>query len=333
MFIDAHAHLDPHYHAFSPEELIARAADAGVERLVVVGCGVEASERAVELAQRRPDRVSAAVGVHPHDVEEMSEADFDRIRALAQLPEVVAVGETGLDYHYDHSPRDLQREVFRRFIALGVEVDKPVVVHTREAEADTVEILREVGPLAAGGQIHCFTGTMALAGPAVELGWHVSFAGVVTFNNADTLRACAAELPLERLLIETDCPYLTPAPFRGRKNEPLFVPVVAGQIAALRGLSVEAVAAQTTANARRLFRLPQASSRPLAFASGQTLHLRAAGAEADEVLAAAERLPLKKIRRVQAHLPEGASPDPVLVAALEAWARGRGRSLEVPSAA
>jgi TatD DNase family protein len=322
MFIDAHAHLDDHYFDDPVARVLDRAFEAGVGQLVVVGCGVPASENAVRLASEHPGRIFAAVGVHPHDVQKMTDADFDAIAALAREPEVVAVGETGLDYHYDHSPREAQREAFARFLDLAKAVDKPVVVHTREAEADTVSLLKAAAPLPASGQIHCFTGTMALAGPAVDLGLYVSFSGVVTFNNADGLRECVRQLPLDRLLIETDCPYLTPAPFRGRKNEPMLVPVVAGTLAAEKRMTVAEVAEATTANAQRLFRLPAPpATRPLAFASGRVLHLMAE-ADAAAVLAAAERHILKKIDRVLVHGEGPAASD------LEAWARAAGKPVE-----
>lgn len=326
MFVDAHAHLDGHYFDDPVDAVVDRAFDAGVSQLVVVGCGVPASENALRLAEAHPGRLFAAVGVHPHDVAAMTDADFDVIAALAREPGAVAVGETGLDYHYDHSPREAQREAFARFLELAKAVDKPVVVHTREAEADTVALLEAAAPLPASGQIHCFTGTMALAEPAVAMGLYVSFSGVVTFNNADGLRACARALPLDRLLVETDCPYLTPAPFRGRKNEPMFVPVVAGTLAREKGLSVPEVAAATGVNARRLFRLPApAATAPLAFVSGRALHLNAAGPPA-RVVEAAERIPLKKVERVIVHGDAGAGAE------VRAWAEATGKAVEQASA-
>lgn len=329
MFVDAHAHLDPHHFPDGPEPLLERAFEAGVDQLVVVGLGLEDGAHAADLARAHPGRVFAAVAIHPHDARDVTDADLEAMAALARRPEVVAVGETGLDYHYDHSPREVQREVFARFCRLAKEVGKPLVVHTREAEADTVAILEREAPFPAGGQIHSFTGTLGLARPALDLGFHVSFSGVVTFANADDLRAAAREVPLERLLVETDCPYLAPAPFRGRKNEPMFVTAVAGALAAVKGVSVEALAERTTANARRLFGLgaPDAT-RLLAFASGETLHLAVHRPEvtAEALLAAARRWPLKKVRRL-AFLPFGA-PRPELVEAVRRWAKEIGRPVE-----
>lgn len=327
MFVDAHCHLDDKYFDVPASTILQRAREAGVDQLVVVGCGVEASENAVRLAQAHPGEVFAAVGVHPHDAEGMTDDDFETLRALASLDVVVAVGETGLDYHYDHSPREVQRQVFRRFLSLAKEVQKPVVVHTREAEEDTVRILQEAGPFPRSGQIHCFTGTMDLASPAVDLGLYVSFSGVVTFNSADTLRACAKELPLERLLIETDCPYLTPAPFRGRKNEPMFVSVVAGCIAEQRGLTVDEVARATSVNARLLFELPDPEDTELlAFASGRTLHVAVHRADrtSAELLEAANRVPTKKVRQVRLWVPDDAQAHPPHVEAVTVWAESVG---------
>jgi TatD DNase family protein len=301
MFVDAHTHLDPGYYDDDPEAVVARAVDAAVDQLVVVGCGVEASRHAVALAERHPGRLFAAVGIHPHDAEKMTDADFEAIAELARRPETVAVGETGLDYYYDHSPHEVQQAAFVRFCRLAKEVGKPVVVHTRDAEADTVRLLEAEAPFPAGGQIHCFTGTTALSRPALALGFHVSVAGVVTFNSAGDLRAAVAEVPLDRLLVETDAPYLTPAPFRGRKNEAMFVPTVAATVAGLKGVSLAEAARATSENARRLFRLPEPpAAHWLAFAAGRVLHLNGA-ADPEAVREAAARVTLKKVRQVAVH--------------------------------
>ncbi len=322
MFIDAHAHLDADHFRMPPEEVLQRAFEAGVDQLIVVGCGVERSQNAIALAKAHPGRIFAVVGVHPHDVAEMQEADFQTLTELASLPEVVGVGETGLDYHYDHSPRELQREIFARHLELARAVNKPVVIHTREAEDDTLAVLEAAGPLPAGGQLHCFTSSRALAIQGVQdHGFHVSFSGVVTFNNADALRAIATELPEDRLLIETDCPFLTPAPFRGIKNEPALVTVVAGRLAELRGHSVAEMAATTSASTRKLFGLPPAPRTDLlAFASGRLLHLRVDHPEAtpEQLIEAAERWPTKKVREV-ALLTLGGKPRPQLEAAAATW--------------
>ncbi|MDF1565519.1 MAG: TatD family hydrolase [Deltaproteobacteria bacterium] len=330
MFIDAHAHLDAESFTLPPEEILRRAFEAGVDQLIVVGCGVERSRNALALAQRHPGRLFAVVGVHPHDVAGMRDADLEAIAALAREPEVVGVGETGLDYHYDHSPRDVQQEVFARHLELAREVGKPVVIHTREAEEDTLSVLERVGRLPAGGQLHCFTSSRELALRGVEEhGFHVSFSGVLTFANADPLRAICAELPEERLLIETDCPYLTPAPFRGIKNEPALVSVVAGKMAELRGLEVAELARRTSAHCRALFGLPPPPpSDLLAFASGRCLHLRVDHPEATaaQLLEAAGRWPEKKLREVEL-LTLGGEERAVLAEAARGWAAARGLSL------
>lgn len=289
--------------------------------MIVVGCGVEASRNAIRLASEYPDRLFATVGVHPHDAGSMTDEDFEAIARMAERPEVVAVGETGLDYHYDRSPRDVQRRAFSRFLELSRRVRKPVVIHTREAEQDTIAILREHAPLAASGQLHCFTGTMELAEAALELGMFVSFSGAVTFANAGSLRDCARALPMERLLVETDCPYLTPAPFRGRENEPMMIPVVAATLAEQKGLSVEDVGRRTTRNARALFELPAvASTTALAFAGKKEIYvaLGGDGVVPERLIEAASRYPAKKIARLVGFLPPGARPSP---AALDAVRR------------
>ncbi len=330
MFIDAHAHLDPNYFETGPDPVLQAAFEAGVEQLIVVGCGVESSRFAVELARAYPGRVFAAVGVHPHDVAKMREGDFEAIAALARAPEVVAVGETGLDYHYRHSPPEAQQEAFRRFIALANEVDKPVVVHTREAEADTLEILRRERPQ-AGVQLHCFTGSRALAEGSLDLGAYISLSGVVTFNNAEALRAIARDLPLERILVETDCPYLTPAPFRGRQNTPSYVTVTAGRIAALRGMAIEAFARHAASNTRRLFRLPEAAQdEVLAFATGSEVYAAVHREDADAVVKALKRWPRKKLRGVRLWTPEGSSTVASTMQAVRAWAQGEGLPCDGP---
>lgn len=323
MFIDAHAHLDADSFKLRPEEILQRAFEAGVDQLIAVGCGVERSRNAVALAKAHPGRVFAAVGVHPHDAAKMSEAEFEIISELARLEEVVGVGETGLDYHYDHSPREVQREVFARHLALAQAVGKPVVIHTREAEEDTLAVLDAAGAFPAGGQLHCFTSSRELALHGVaDLGFHVSFSGVLTFNNADFLRSLAVELPEERLLIETDCPYLTPAPFRGIKNEPALVTVVAGRLAELRGRTVAEQAAVVSESTRKLFGLPPAPRTDLlAFASGARMHLRVDHPEAtaEDLCAAASRWPTKKLRGVEL-MDLGCVRRPELEEAARSWA-------------
>jgi TatD DNase family protein len=259
VLIDSHCHLDATYFPAGADEPLARAQSAGVSGFVVIGVGETTAQAkaAVELAHLRPREVAAVVGVHPHDasgVVEGGSAVFAEIAALAADPAVVAVGEIGLDYHYDHSPRAVQREVFARFIALAREVGKPMVIHTREAAADTLELLASEGARDVGGVIHCFSEDRAFAEKALELGFDLSFSGIVTFKSARAVQEVAAWAPLERLLVETDSPYLAPIPLRGKPCEPAYVVHTARHVAALRGIDLPTLAAATHANTERLFR-------------------------------------------------------------------------------
>jgi TatD DNase family protein len=234
---------------------MARAQAAGVVGFVVVGVGkdLDQARAAVELAGRRPDRVAACVGIHPHDAVSWSETAHEELRALAARPEVVAVGEIGLDYHYDHSPRETQRDVFARLVGLAREVGKPIVVHTREAAADTLAILEREGARDVGGIIHCFSEDRAFAERALDLGFDVSLSGIVTFKGAVAVQEVAAWAPVDRILVETDSPYLAPVPLRGKKCEPAHVVHTARRVAELRGMALEDLAAATLANTERRF--------------------------------------------------------------------------------
>lgn len=232
--------------------MIARARDAGAAGIVCIGASVEQAREAARIAQANPGFVVYTAGVHPHDA-----ADFDPARDIAALEELlsagaVAVGECGLDYHYDHSPRDLQRRAFAAQLALAKEHALPVVVHTREAEDDTAAMVREAGTAGVRGVLHCYTGTHALAETALDAGWYVSFSGIVTFRSW-TDDALIRLVPESRLLIESDSPYLAPIPNRGKRNEPAWVALTAARVAAARGVDVEAVRRATTANAKALF--------------------------------------------------------------------------------
>jgi TatD DNase family protein len=243
--------IDDHCHLLDErvgEEAVAEAAEAGVTRLVTVGVDVADSERNADLA-RRHDGVWATAGVHPHD----ASAGIDGLEALLTRPEVVAVGECGLDYHYDHSPRDVQREVFADQVALAVEHGLPLVVHTRDAWDDTFDILRATTPDRI--VFHCFTGGPDEARVALALGGHLSFSGIVTFPSAGDLRAAAAVCPLDRVLVETDSPYLTPVPHRGRPNRPALVPLVGAAVAAAGGWTTQAVQEATWRNAAVVYAL------------------------------------------------------------------------------
>lgn len=254
--IDTHCHLDPQYFPAGPDEALARAEAAGIRGFVVVGVGrdLAPARAAVALAKRLPDRIGSAVGVHPHDAVTLDDAAHAELSTLVREPEVVAVGEIGLDYHYDHSPRGTQREVFARLIQLAREVKKPIVVHTRSAPADTLEVLEQEGARDVGGVIHCFSEDRAFAERALDLDFDVSFSGIVTFKSSAAIQDVARWAPLDRILVETDSPYLAPVPLRGKPCEPAFVVHTARRVAELRNMPFEALCEATSANAERRFR-------------------------------------------------------------------------------
>jgi len=257
--IDSHCHLDFADFEADRAAVLARARQAGVTAFVAIGSGRDTSSarEAVALARAEPD-IFAAVGVHPHDAAGMTEADWVELDSLARAPRVVGVGETGLDYHYDLSPRPVQQEVYRRFVALARAARRPLVSHVRDAHEDAAAILREAGAAEVGGVIHCFTGGVEDARRYLDLGHHLSFSGILTFKNAAEVRAAAAFAPLDRVLVETDAPYLAPVPHRGKRNEPAFLAETVRALAAVRGADPATVEAATAANATRLFRLDSA---------------------------------------------------------------------------
>ncbi len=260
MLIDSHCHLDST--AFDDAgEVLERARSAGVSEFVVIGVAktLDAARFAVSLADQRDD-VRAVVGVHPHDASALTDAMLADLEELARRPCVAAVGEMGLDYHYMSSPMDAQKEAFRRQIALARAARKPIVVHTREAPADTIAVLTEEGAREVGGVIHCFSEDKAFAEKALDLGFDLSFSGIVTFKSARSVHEVAAWAPADRILIETDSPYLAPAPLRGKTCEPAFLIHTAKRVAALRGVPLEEVARITTENTRRRFGLRAPSS-------------------------------------------------------------------------
>ncbi len=258
--VDTHCHVAVSARGTSkprdPADVVLdRARAAGVRGFVVVGVGEDATEArdAVGLAHRHDD-VVAAVGVHPHDARLCGDATFDEIAALARDPKVAAVGEIGLDYHYDHSPRDEQRAVFRRFVSLARALAKPIVIHTRSAGQEALEILESEGARDVGGVIHCFSEDLPFAKRALDLGFDISFSGIVTFKTATAIQEVARFVPADRYLVETDAPYLAPVPLRGKTCEPAYVVYTARYLAELRGEAPEDVARQSTDNARRRFR-------------------------------------------------------------------------------
>ncbi|HZZ84680.1 MAG TPA: TatD family hydrolase [Anaeromyxobacteraceae bacterium] len=256
--LDSHAHLDREDYAADRDEVIARAVAAGVRRMVLIGLWRRPGffGDALELAGARPDLFSATVGVHPHESVDVPEQDWALLERLAADPRVVGVGETGLDFHYDHSPREVQEAAFRRSLRLARAVGKPVVIHLREADEVCARVVAEEGLPAAGGVMHCFTGGWERAAAWLDAGLYLSVAGVVTFKTADDLREAVRRAPRDRVLVETDCPFLAPVPFRGKRNEPAFVARTAEKVAELWGVSVDEVGELTSENARRLFRLP-----------------------------------------------------------------------------
>ena len=258
MFIDSHAHIDGHEFDADREQVIERAHAAGVSIILNVGTGDPHSgafERAVELGKTH-ESVYTAIGIHPHDARLYDDAAEDKIKNLINNEHVIAWGEIGLDFHYDNSPRDVQVEVFKRQLRAARECNLPVVIHTREAEGETIDIVKsEYDGARRRGVFHCFSGSMELAQRAVEIGFMISFSGIVTFKKADELRAVAKQVPLDRLLIETDCPYLSPIPYRGKRNEPAYVVEVARCLAGLHGLELEELARITTDNFNRFFEL------------------------------------------------------------------------------
>jgi len=260
MFVDSHAHIDgPEFDA-DREEVIQRAHNAGVPVILNVGTGDPHSgvfERAVEFGKKHPS-VYTAIGTHPHDASKYDQSAEDTIRRLIATGErIVAWGEIGLDFHYDNSPRDVQIEAFRKQLRAARELDLPVILHTRDAEDETIKILEEgYADARRKGVFHCFTGTAKLAERALELGFMISFSGILTFKTAEDLRNTARLVPLDHLLIETDCPYLAPIPYRGKRNEPAYVVEVAKCLADLHGTDVEDIAKRTTQNFGSLFCVP-----------------------------------------------------------------------------
>jgi TatD DNase family protein len=252
-FYDSHCHLDPMRYGEDLPHVIARARAAGVTKMTVIGTRAADSEAAADLAGREPGLVSAA-GIHPNDVAEIAADEWDRVVRLLTTGRVRAVGETGLDWYRDFAPRELQRDFFDRHLRLAQDLVLPVVIHTRESIRDTLDMLHDAlrrGPLVP--VLHSFTGSTAEAAEAIDMGCYLGFAGMVTFRSAGDLREVAKTVPLERLLIETDSPFLSPEPFRGRRNEPAHVIHTARCLAIARGESLEKLAAATTANAERVF--------------------------------------------------------------------------------
>ncbi|MGI6605576.1 MAG: TatD family hydrolase [Peptococcia bacterium] len=252
MLFDTHAHLDDPKLAEDQQAVIARAREAGVGLIVNAAENVNTSRATLELT-RKYDFIYGAVGMHPHNAQELNEQGLTALRRMAQEPRIVAIGEIGLDYYYDFSPRETQQQVFREMIRLAKEVRLPIIVHDRDAHEDTWRIVREEKAAEVGGVFHCYSGSWPWAQEIIKQGFYIALGGTVTFQNAKKTVEVAQKIPPEYLLLETDCPYLAPVPYRGKRNEPAFVAAVAKHIADIRGMSVEEIAAVTTANGRRLF--------------------------------------------------------------------------------
>ena len=256
MWFDTHAHVDSKQFGQEQAEVIERAKEAGVTRFVNIGSNRDSVLRTMAIIDAY-DNVFGTVGLHPHDADSMTDELIDEFRQWATHPKMLAIGEIGLDFHYDYSPRDAQRDALRRQIRLAGELSMPVAIHDREAHRECFDILTEENGWANGGIYHCYSGSAEMAAEIIKKGFFISFSGVVTFSNAEKLRRTAATIPLERLLIETDCPYLAPQKYRGKRNEPAYVVETGQTLAELHGISNEEMARLTWENACRAYRLPQ----------------------------------------------------------------------------
>ncbi|MBZ4654542.1 MAG: hydrolase TatD [Peptococcaceae bacterium] len=254
MLFDTHAHLDDKQFAQDREEVIQRAKDGGVELIVNVGYNLTSAKRTLALVEKY-DFIYGSVGLHPHDAKDGDDRTLTELKRMAQHPKIVALGEMGLDYYWNHSPHEVQKEVFRKQIALAKELKLPIIIHDRDAHQDILNIVKEEGAKEVGGIFHCYSGSWPMAREVMKLGFYISLAGPVTFHNAQKPKEVAKEVPLDYLLIETDCPYLAPVPYRGKRNEPLYVAKVAEMIAEVKGIPVEKVAEATKENGKRVFRI------------------------------------------------------------------------------
>lgn len=253
ILIDTHCHFNHSKLSEEVEACLERAEASGVERMIVVGYDLESSEQAVILAETFPLRLYAAVGIHPHDAKDWNHEAADRLKRWSDHPGVVAVGEIGLDFHYDFSPRPMQYEAFQAQMEIAREAGLPVIIHCREAYPETLGALAEAGVKETGGVMHCWAGSITEADQTVSIGLALGFGGTLTFKNAEEVRMAAQNVPLESLLVETDAPYLAPMPHRGKRNEPAFTRLIAQRLAELRGMTFSEIAQLTTANAQRVF--------------------------------------------------------------------------------
>ncbi len=251
MLFDSHAHIDDEKFDIDREEVIQRAIDNGVTGIINVGASMESSARSIALAEKY-EGIYAAVGIHPHDAKDALDTDYEQLVRWTALDKVVAIGEIGLDYYYDFSPREVQRSVFIHQLDVARQTNMPFIIHDRDAHGDVLEILKKEAK-GLKGVLHCFSGSLEMANEVIKMGLYVSIAGPVTFKNAAKLPEIVTKVPLEYLLVETDSPYLTPQPYRGKRNEPAYVKLVAEQVANLRGIELDILAKATSENVKRLF--------------------------------------------------------------------------------
>jgi len=253
VLIDSHCHLDFPEFAEDLDATLARARAAGIDKMLTISTRLDRFD-AVRAVAEKSDRIWCSVGIHPHEAAAAMGASADRLIALAEGPKVVGIGETGLDYFYEHSPREIQRDLFRIHIQAARQSGLPLIVHTRDADDETAAILvDEMGKGAFTGLIHCFSASRDFAETALELGFYISVSGIITFNKAQALRDVVQGIPLDRLLVETDAPFLAPVPYRGKRNEPAFTAATATKLAGIKGVDIDTLAAATTANFHRLF--------------------------------------------------------------------------------
>jgi TatD DNase family protein len=261
--IDSHCHLDMESYTDDLDHILDRARSAGVQSIISIGIDEESSRSAIKIANANP-MVKASVGVHPHDVENITEGTYQRLKVLISenRDQVVGYGEIGLDFAKQYAAADIQRKAFQEQLQLAKEMSLPLIIHDREAHEDTIQLLQRNGPFPHGGVMHCFSGDMVLAEQVLALGFYISIPGVVTFKNGQDLQEVARQVPLESLIIETDGPFLAPSPWRGKRNEPSYLPYTAAKIAELKDVSMEEVALQTSKNVERLFHYTVAPTTP-----------------------------------------------------------------------
>jgi len=251
MFFDSHAHYDDEAFDADRDQLLSSLLQNNVSNIINIGADMPSSRRSIEIAEKYPFAY-AAVGVHPHDAKNFTDSDLDELKVMSAHPKAVAIGEIGLDYHYDNSPREAQKEVFKKQLCLAKELDMPVIIHSREATEDTLSILKEFTPK---GVVHCFSGSVETAKTVLDMGMYISLGGPVTYKNAVKTVEVAAFVPIDKLLIETDCPYLAPVPYRGKRNSSLYIHATAEKIAEIKGMTVEELARITLDNTKRLFNI------------------------------------------------------------------------------